>query len=140
MATRKLDARGLITETPEDFKLLARDATEFTYFDLQKQIADMKAKGIDATEYEVDLQSKLALPFIAPLMVLLAVPFALKKQLSGGLALSFGIAMLIGFSYWMLTAFCLSLGHGGALPPWAAAWVSNVIFTVLGVYFFTAEE
>ncbi len=70
MASRKTDAQPLITETPEDLKLLARDATEFTYFDLQKQIADMKAKGIDATTYEVDLQTKLALPFISPLMVL----------------------------------------------------------------------
>ncbi|HEX2225570.1 MAG TPA: LptF/LptG family permease, partial [Candidatus Binatia bacterium] len=40
MATRTIDAQALITETPEDLKLLARDATEFTYFDLQKQIAD----------------------------------------------------------------------------------------------------
>jgi lipopolysaccharide export system permease protein len=140
MARQKTDARALITETPEDLKLLARDATEFTYFDLQKQIADMKAKGIDATAYEVDLQTKLALPFISPLMVLLAVPFALKKHISAGVALSFGIAMLVGFGYWVLIAFCISLGHSGALPPWLAAWAPNLIFTFLGVYFFTAEE
>jgi lipopolysaccharide export system permease protein len=35
-----------ISETPEDLKLLARDADEFTFFDLQKQIFDMKCKGI----------------------------------------------------------------------------------------------
>ena len=65
-----------MTETPADLKLLARDAEEFTFFDLQKQIADMKSKGIDTTAFEVDLQTKLALPFISPLMVLLALPFA----------------------------------------------------------------
>lgn len=140
MASRKTDAQLLITETPEDLKLLARDATEFTYFDLQKQIADMKAKGIDPTAYEVDLQTKVALPFISPLMVLLAVPFALKKHVSGGVALSFGVAMLIGFGYWVLIAFCISLGHSGALPAWVAAWAPNLIFTMVGVYFFTAEE
>jgi lipopolysaccharide export system permease protein len=140
MVSQKVETRGLLSETPEDLKLLARDATEFTYFDLQRQIADMRAKGIDPTVYEVDLQSKLALPFISPLMVLLAVPFALKKQISGGIALSFGMAMLIGFSYWVLIAFCLSLGHGGAFPPWLAAWAPNLIFTLIGVYFFTAEE
>ena len=140
MDRRIINVPPLITETPDDLKLLERDADEFTYFDLQKQIADMKAKGIDTTAYQVDLQTKLALPFISPLMVLLAVPFALKKHISGGIALSFGAAMLIGFSYWLLIAFCISLGHGGALPPWLAAWAPNLIFTLIGAYFFTAEE
>ena len=129
-----------ITETPEDLKLLARDAEEFTFFDLQKQISDMKTKGIDATAYQVDLQTKLALPLISPLMVLLAIPFALKRQMSGGMALSFGLAMLIGFGYWVLTAFCISLGHSGALPPWLSAWLPNSIFAMIGLFFFTAEE
>jgi lipopolysaccharide export system permease protein len=129
-----------ITETPEDLKLLARDAEEFTFFDLQKQISDMKAKGIDATSYEVDLQTKLALPWISPLMVLIAIPFALKKQMSGGMALSFGLAMLIGFGYWVLSAFCVSLGHSGALPPWLSAWLPNSTFAMIGLFFFTAEE
>ena len=129
-----------ITDTPEDLKLLARDPEEFSYFDLQKQIGDMKSKGIDATAYEVDLQAKLAIPFIAPLMVFLAIPFALKQKLTGSLSLSFGIAMIIGFGYWVLTAFCLSLGHSAALPPWIAAWTPTFIFTMVGAFFFTAEE
>ncbi len=129
-----------ISETPEDLKLLARDAEEFTYFDLQKQIADMKSKGIDTAYYEVDLQTKLALPFVSPLMVLLAIPFALKRQMSGSLSLSFGIAMVIGFGYWVLTAFCLSLGHSGAMPSLISAWIPNGIFAMIGLFFFTAEE
>jgi lipopolysaccharide export system permease protein len=129
-----------ISETPDDLKLLARDAEEFSFFDLQKQISDMKTKGIDPTSYEVDLQTKLAIPFISPLMVLLATPFALKRQLGSGLALSFGTAMLIGFGYWVLVAFCMSLGHGGALPPWIAAWLPNSIFAMIGLFYFTAEE
>jgi len=113
---------------------------EFTFFDLQKQIADMKSKGIDTTYFEVDLQTKLALPFISPLMVLLAIPFALKRQLSGGLSLSFGIAMIIGFGYWVLAAFCVSLGHSGAMPSWLSAWTPNAIFALIGLFSFTAEE
>jgi lipopolysaccharide export system permease protein len=129
-----------ITETPEDLKLLAQEAEEFAFFDLQKQISDMKSKGIDATPYEVDLQTKLALPLISLLMVLIAIPFALKRQMSGGMAVSFGLAMLIGFGYWVLAALCISLGHSGALPPWLSAWLPNSIFAMIGLFFFTAEE
>jgi lipopolysaccharide export system permease protein len=129
-----------ISETPADLKLLARDPEEFTFFDLRKQITDMKSKGVDTTSPDVDLQTKLAFPFISPLMVLLAIPFALKRQLSGSLSLSFGAAMLLGFGYWVLAAFCISLGHSGALPPLIAAWLPNAIFAMVGVFFFTAEE
>lgn len=128
------------SETPEDLKLLARDPEEFTFFELQKQITDLRNKGIDATEYEVDLQVKLALPFISPLMVLIAIPFALKRRLGGGMALSFGVAMVIAFGYWVLLAFCVSLGHSGALPPWISAWLANFVFALIGMYFASAEE
>lgn len=129
-----------ITETPEELKLLARDTEEFSYFDLQKQIVDMRSKGIDTTAYEVDLQTKLALPLVSPLMVFLAIPFALKRHRGGSVSLSFGIAMVIGFSYWVLTAFCVSLGQSGALPTWISAWSPNLIFAMIALYFFTAEE
>lgn len=129
-----------ITDSPEDLKLLALGAEEFTFFDLQKMISDMRNKGMDATRYEVDLQSKLALPLISFLVVLIAIPFALKKQMSGSMALSFGIAGLIAFGYWVLAAFCLSLGKSAALPPWVSAWIPNAVFLMIGLYFFTAEE
>jgi LPS export ABC transporter permease LptG len=129
-----------IAETPDDLKLLARDAEEFSYFELQRQIVDMRNKGIDTMAYEVDLQTKLALPFIAPLMVFLAIPFALKRQLSSSLSLSFGIAMIIAFGYWVLVAFCVSLGHSGAMPSLVSAWLPNFIFAMIGVFFFTANE
>ncbi len=137
---QKVTAALPISETPEDLKLLARDAEEFSYFELGKQIADMRSKGIDTTVYEVDLQSKLALPFVAPLMVFLAFPFALKRHQGGSISLSFGIAMVIGFGYWVLTAFCISLGHSGALPSWISAWIPNFIFAMIALFFFTAED
>ena len=129
-----------ISETPDDLKLLARDADEFSFFDLQKQISEMQSKGMDATRYEVNLQTKLALPWVSPLMVLIATPFALRRHLSGSMAMSFGGAMAIGFAYWVISAFCFSLGYNGALPPWTAAWTPNVIFALIGLFFFTAEE
>jgi len=129
-----------ITETPNDLKLLAHDADEYSYFELQKQIGDMKSKGIDTTAIEVDLQTKLALPLVSLLMVLLATPFAIRRHMSTNVSLSFGIAMVIAFGYWVLSAFCTSLGRSGALPAIPAAWIPNVIFLMIGLYFFTAEE
>ena len=78
-----------IAETPEELKLLARNTDEVGFFDLQKQITDMKSKGIDATAYEVDLQSKLAVPIISPLMVLLGHSVCAKKTRQRGTGTQF---------------------------------------------------
>jgi lipopolysaccharide export system permease protein len=139
LTQRIVNTPPTVSETPDDLMLLARDPEEFTFFDLQKQIIDMKTKGMDATAYEVDLQAKLAIPFISPLMVLIAIPLALRQRAGSGLALSFGVAILIGFGYWVLSAFCFSLGHSNALAATVAAWLPNSIFALLGIYLFTAD-
>jgi lipopolysaccharide export system permease protein len=72
--------------------------------------------GIDTTEHQVNLYVKLALPLIAPLMVFVGIPFAVKHTSGAGMALSFGLTMGIGFAYWFLLAFGISLGRSGALP------------------------
>jgi lipopolysaccharide export system permease protein len=73
-------------------------------------------------------------------MVILAIPFALRHGPRGGMALSFGLTAVIGFSYWVLLGFGVSLGRSGAIPPWASAWVANLVMGLVGLYFFTAEE
>ncbi len=140
LVQRKASLSLPLSETPEDFRLMVRDADEFSFFELQKQIADLKAKGIDATEYEVDLQVKLAISLISLLLVFLAVPFATRQGSGGGIAKSFGLTMLISFGYWLLMAFSISLGHSAALPPWVAAWLPNATLALVGLFFYTAEE
>ena len=140
MIQHKADVSLPLSETPEDLKLLARDPEEFSFFDLKRQIADLKAKGIDTTEHEVNLQIKMAVPFVSLLMVLLAIPFAVRHGRGGGLALSFGLTMLIGFGYWFMLAFSSSLGHSGALPGWIAAWLPNLTMTMVGSFFYSTVE
>ncbi len=141
MDQRAGDVAIPLSETPADLKLLAREPEEFSFLDLKKQIADLQDKGIDATEQKVDLQVKMAIPFVSILMAVLAIPFAIRHSRSGGLTLSFGLTMLIGFGYWFLLAFSISLGHGGAIPAWTAAWLPNVTIAMVGLFFYsTAEE
>ena len=126
LVNRKTHCQHPITETPDDLKLLARDAEEYSFFDLQKQIGDMKTKGIDTTAIEVDLQSKLAFQLVSLLMVLLATPFAIKRQLSNNVSLSFGIAMVIGFRLLGTYRFLPILGPQRRHSSATAAWIPNL--------------
>lgn len=129
-----------LTQTPDDFRVFVREPEEISFFDLRRQIAELKAIGVDTTEQQVDLYVKLAVPLISPLMVLVAIPFAVRHASGAGMALSFGLTMVIGFGYWFLLAFAVSLGHSGVLPPLLSAWLANFIFALAGLYFFTGEQ
>lgn len=129
-----------LTETPEDLKIFAREPEELSFFDLKKQIANLKGKGIDTSEHEVDLHIKLALPFISPLMVFLAIPFALRHGSRGGIGLNFGLTLLIGFGYWVVLGFSTSLGYTATFPPWVAVWLPNVTLLLVGLLFSLGED
>ena len=60
----------------------------------------------------------------------------MRSERSGGIAQGIGIGVIIGFSYWIVFAFTLSLGRSGTLPPVAAAWATNVILGVVAVVMF----
>lgn len=139
MAQRSLHSHLPLEQTPEDFQLLVRELEEFGFLELKRYIEDLRSKGIDTVEYEVDLQVKMALPFIPPLMVFLAIPFALRQG-RGGLHVSFVLSILISLGYWCLLAFSVSLGRTGAFSPWLAAWLPNLTLALSALFFFSIEE
>ena len=137
---RPLGSTLTLAERPEDFRIFARSPDEFSYFELRRRIADLRDKGIDTVRDRVHLHTKLAIPLVTPIIVLLAVAFAVKPGRKGNLALNFGLTIAIGFSYWILLGFCVSLGKAGAMQPWLAAWLPNMLTGLLSLYLYTGSE
>ena len=129
-----------LSESPEDFNAVARDAEDQTFNRLANDIRELRAKGIDTTGMQVDLWMKTSIPFTGFVMCLIGIPLASRHSRSSSLAANTGIAMLVGFSYWIVLALSLSLGRSGVLPPALAAWTANAIFMGIGVVFFLGSE
>ncbi len=139
--TRNLEAGGLvIDETPEDFKAVYREAEHMSYQALSAQTRDLAAKGIDTNDSRVELWLKLALPFASLVMAVIAIPLASRHSRQSSAAANVGIALVIGFSYWVVLALTSSLGKGEMLPPIIAAWSANVLFAVIGAIFFLGSD
>lgn len=126
----------VIPETPQEFRRKRRRSYEFDSRGLSEQIRLLQAKGLDASEYLVDLYFKLAMPFSG--MVAVAIGFAviLRSSRRAGLAANLGVAMAIVFAYWATMAVTVSAGHAGNLPPLVAAWAANLTFLAVaaGLY------
>ena len=57
-----------------------------SYAELNRYIADLRQSGFNTVELRVQLENKLAIPFITLVMAIIAVPFAVSMGKRGGLA------------------------------------------------------
>jgi lipopolysaccharide export system permease protein len=116
----------------DDLKGVAVKSEELNFTTLREYIQKVESEGYDATVYRVDLYAKLALPFVCIIMSLLGIGIALRSNISDGVVLGVAYGIGASFLYWIVMSFCISLGYGGMLPPFLAAWIANFIFITLG--------
>jgi len=117
--------------TPRDFSNRRRNARDLSYRALRREVDVLRARGLEATGLEVDLQAKLAVPFSGVISVLLGLPIALRVGRRTGMAWALIAGLAAGFAYWVTMAVAMSIGRSGVLPPVAAAWLANVGFGFL---------
>jgi lipopolysaccharide export system permease protein len=101
------------------------------YLELKRYIRKLSGEGYDVTRYAADLHGKLAFSFVSLILVMIGVSFSVISERSAGRARSVGAGIIIGFSYWLVHAFALSLGRSGTIPPLLSAWTANILFCIL---------
>jgi lipopolysaccharide export system permease protein len=123
-----------LKEDWESFQKSGWDSDEMSYAELRTYIREIQASGYDATRYLVALYSKLSYPLLNVIMVLIGIPFALKTGRSGGVALSIGVSVIIGFIYGIVFYVFISFGKSGVLPPILACWIPTLLFGLAGIF------
>lgn len=126
-----------IKETPKDFLKHRLDVNAMNARQLNEYIERFSGSGAVKTinNLKVDFYQKLALPLRNIVIVLVGLPFVLTsagKRKAATFA-SIGIALVIGFLYYVLDAVGLALGKGGALPPVSAAFLAPAVFLIVGI-------
>jgi lipopolysaccharide export system permease protein len=125
--------RIALSERPEEFARVARSPEEMSYIQLRHYIDRLVQSGVSATRYRVDLYAKVAIALVSLVMALIGVSFGLRTG-RGGAMIWVGVCIPMGFLYWMLLSVAVSLGRGGVLPPFVAAWLPNFVFGLGGLF------
>ena len=124
-----------LAEPPSYFNREVIQAFQMSWRDLRRYIHGLQVAGFDVSNLTVQWHKKIAYPLIAPVSMLLAIPFAIlvgSRGAVGGIALGVGI----GITYWAIAALFEAMGGIGQLPPMLSAWSPDLIFFFLGLYFF----
>jgi len=124
-----------LSEPPGYFNREVKQAFQMSVGELGNYIDGLHKAGFDVATLMVQWHKKMAYPLMAPVSMLLAIPFALlvgTRGAIGGVALGVGIAL----AYWAIARLLEAMGGVGQLPPFLAGWSPDIIFFFLGMYFF----
>jgi LPS export ABC transporter permease LptF/LPS export ABC transporter permease LptG len=126
--------RDLVLEPPSYFReTVDPDADRMTYGQLRAYVTQLRTSGYHAVPYMVQLQQKVAFPFVTLVMTMLAVPFAVSTGRRGALS-GIGVGIVLAIVYRIAMVVFAALGAGGWLSPGLGAWAPNILFGAAAVY------
>lgn len=95
--------------------------------------------GTDLAGRELTLGSKYAYPFASLIAVVIAVPLAVRFGKKGRM-LGIVMSLVALFVYYAMVAVFNAFGKNGSIDPYLAAWLPNIILTVVGAVLIWRED
>ena len=124
-----------LTEPPTYFNREVRQAFQLSFRQLGTYIRDLRNAGFDVSTLTVQWYVKIAFPLIAPVSILLAIPYAFRVGSRGAIG-GVAVGLALGIAYWSLARLLEAMGGVGQMPPPFAAFAPDLIFYFMGMYFF----
>ena len=121
---------------PRDLYNIKEEFEEMNLFEIRNHIRNLELKGADNTlPYEIEMHKRIASP--AAILILTVIGAALSsRKVRGGMGLHLGIGIVITFSYILFMEFSRVFALSGVFSPFIAAWLPNILFSIIGIYFF----
>jgi len=131
----KATALSELAEPPQYFNREVLQAFQLSFRQLGNYIQELRTAGFDVSTLTVQWYVKIAFPLIAPVSMLLAIPYAFRVGARGAVS-GVAVGLALGIAYWSLARLLQAMGGVGQMPPPFAAFAPDLIFYFLGMYFF----
>ncbi|MBN1299806.1 MAG: LptF/LptG family permease [Melioribacteraceae bacterium] len=127
--TREISSLDFV---PDDIIKKQRKVEEMDLGELEEFASDQLKAGNDPTRILIEYHSRFAFAFASLITVLFGLPISANKR-RGGVALQFGINLLITFVYLVFMQISRAFGKNGVMDPFFTAWLANFIFLAAAV-------
>ena len=122
-----------IKETPDDFLRDRVREKEMNMENIRESVTFIKKTGGSTRKLLVTFYKRWASPFAVIIMSFIGFSLG-SRYVRGASAVSIGLSVLIGYTYYIVMVTMDALGVGGYISPLIGAWIPNVLFLTLGAY------
>ncbi len=121
--------------TPKDFIVLKNEMETYKTQDLIREIDQMKMRGVNTIEWEIEKHKRIANPFSTFILTVIGMSLASRK-IKGGLGLHLGLGLLLAFSYILFMQISTVFAISGNTPPMVAVWIPNLMYSVIAFFLY----
>jgi lipopolysaccharide export system permease protein len=121
--------------TPNEFKLVRNQMESYPTPELKKEIRQMKMRGVNTVEWEIERHKRIAGPFSAFILTIIGAGLASRK-IKGGLGLHLGLGLLLSFSYILFQQVTTVFAISGDTSPLMAVWIPNLGYSAIAFFVF----
>lgn len=133
--TQGIEIDTTINMAPEDYLVVDNIVETMILPTLNASIANLKLRGVNTIDYEMEKHRRRAGPFSAFILTIIGVSLASRK-VKGGIGLHLVLGLLLSFSYILFMQVTTVFATSGTLVPWMAMWIPNIIYGGLAFYLY----
>ncbi|MBN2057481.1 MAG: LptF/LptG family permease [Candidatus Saganbacteria bacterium] len=122
-----------IKYSPADFFIGDKNPEEMTIAELADFIKLKEKMGVETTDFKIQLNMKLAIPFASLVFALLGAPMGISPRRASS-SIGLGLSIIVIFFYYILTFISMAVGELKLIIPSLAAWLPNIITGGVGWY------
>lgn len=133
--------KGVVLDTtiniqPEDFFITAYESPQMTNTELSSYLKRQRERGIgNIKAFEDEYYKRFSMPFAAFILTLMGVSLSSRK-VRGGTGVNLGIGLALSASYVLFSTFSSSFSINGSASALFAAWLPNIVFSIIAVFFY----
>ncbi len=132
---RGSDKDTTLNMVPEDYKVIAFVVETMTLPVLNKSIDNLRLRGVNTIEYEIEKHRRVSGPFSAFILTIIGVSLASRK-IKGGIGFHLGLGLLLSFSYILFMQVTTVFATSSILSPWLAMWIPNIMYGILAFFLY----
>ncbi len=127
---------SVIIMEPKDFFVVKNQQQTFTNRELLDYIDRQRLRGAgNVTVFEVEYHKRFADSFAAFILSTIGLCLSFRKR-KGGMGASLGLGLALSATYILLQTVSSTFAINSNWPPMLAAWLPNIIFTLVAIYLF----
>jgi lipopolysaccharide export system permease protein len=130
--TEDLGGVNKINLSPDQITKKQLKPDEMNYTELKNFLESQTKGGQNVDRLRVDFYSKISFPFSNLIVIIFGISISTGSKKRKGLAMQFGVSILVSFIYLGFVKISQTFGYNGDLSPLFTAWLANIAFAGFG--------